>query len=466
MAVDKSKLQPKKVQVKGKKGTYQAIRYVSVISPGELKKRTQEFLGERKKESKFTRYLGKHQMPSDVDIFKPEDLKASVEVHVNKKTGEKSQYYNKFNIKFIKSVVEFKKPEEIGNALRIIQLNPDYQNGRSVVQYKDEVTEKRQAKKFKRAENTAEKIEPFLNKLEKWIGEKGTSEHKQIATAFKLMSNYDIRVGSGQSIEEGPMKTSDLKSGMIISHSSWKEGTPPHMAIVKEGKVYLRNVIKAEELDDKIKELQFSEERKDPKVREKIKVLQEEKKKFPGDLAIPMPNKWDEVIRVGHYGTTELQARHVKISGDKVGLEFVGKSGKLWRLDITEPDIKKALKDLSDGKSGQDNLFTIKRRHIDKQVKKYKMLPKDLRTYAAGKTFVEEAQNFPVPTTKSELANIEKQLFTRVSKVLHNTPGMAKKSYVPPNLYAAWRAGALKKIEKAQVQKSLEIYTIDELYAI
>jgi DNA topoisomerase IB len=236
------------------------------------------------------------------------------------------------------------------------------------------------------------------------------------------------------------------------------------MAIVKDGKVYLRNVVKSKELDDQIADLRLGENRKDPKVKEKIKLLQEEKKKFPGDLAIPMPNSWNEVIRVGHYGTTELQARHLKISGDKVGLEFVGKSGVLWRLDITEPDIKKSLKDLAEGKSGQDNLFTIKRRHVDKQVRKYKMLPKDLRTYAAAKTFVEEAQNFPVPTTVAELNNIEKQIFTRVSRVLHNTPGMAKKSYVPPSIYAAWRAGALKKLEKTQIQKSIEIYTIDELY--
>ena len=463
--IDRSKLQPKKVTVKGKKGQYQAIRYVSIISPGELKRRTQEFLGERKKESKFTRYLGKHQTPVDVDVFAPEDLKASVEVHVNKKTGEESQYYNKFNIKFIKRVVEFKKPGEVGDALRIIQLNPDYQNGRSIVQYKDEVTEKRQAKKYKRAENTAEKIEPFLTKIEKWIGEKGISEHRQVAVAFKLMSNYDIRVGSGQSVKEGPMKTSDLKSGMIISHSSWKEGTPPHMAIVKDGKIYLRNIVKNEELEDKIKELRAGENRKDPKVKEQIKLLREEKKKFPGDLAIPMPSRWDEVTRVGHYGTTELQARHAKISGNKVELEFVGKSGKLWRLDITEPDIKKTLIDLKDGKADQDNLFTIKRRHIDKQVKKYKILPKDLRTYAAGKTFVEQAANFPVPTTLSELANIERQLFERVSKVLHNTPGMAKKSYVPPSIYSAWRAGLLKKVEKS-LTKSLEIYTLDELMEI
>jgi hypothetical protein len=206
--------------------------------------------------------------------------------------------------------------------------------------------------------------------------------------------------------------------------------------------------------------LAFSPNRKDPKVKEQIKALRAEKKKFPGDLAIPMPGAWTEVTRLGHYGTTELQAKHVKYPGpNRVVLEFVGKSGVLWKLEITDPALKQALRNAQEGKADQEPLFTVKRRHVDKQFKKYKALPKDLRTYAAGKKFVEESMKFPVPKTEAELNFIEKQIFEQVSQALHNTPGMAKNSYVPPSLYAAWRSGALKKIEK-QLEKSMTYYVV------
>jgi DNA topoisomerase IB len=451
--VDRSKLVPRLRPIKGKDKQFMAIRYVSAISPVELKKRTKEFIAEREKKSKYTHYLERHNKPEDVDVFFPEDLKASIPIHTTK-TGEKVQYYSKFNVNLIKKAIEFKKPNEVFGAVRIVQLVSDI----SVVQYTDDTTQKRQVKKHKRSENTAEKIGPFLEKVNTWIKATGTGEKRQLTAVLMLMANYDVRVGSGVSIKEGPIGVEKMKSGMVIAHPSWKAETPPHMVIIKEGKIYLRNVDKAKENKEKIKELK--EEENTPVNKEKIKRLQEATKQFPGDLNTPMPGIWKEVTRLGHYGATELQARHVKYPGpDRVKLEFIGKSNVFWKLEIKEPELKQAFRDLQKGKADDDPLFVdVKRRHVAKQLRKYKVLPKDFRSYNATKKFIEETKNYPIPATKSELNRIEKKIFDKVSMELYNTPGMAKKSYVSTNIYVAWRAGQLKKVEKG-ISKSF-IYVI------
>jgi len=470
---NKSYLIPQKKTIHDpKKGTYLAIRW---LAPGESKKQVQEFLGERKKESYTSRYLRKK--PFEVDVVLQSELRRQVP---KSKSGE--QYYLGTNLNLVKRVLAFKKPEEVNGIKFFICL----QNGTLKCIRDSERTEKNNFKKFKRTKAVGEKLGEFKEKYWSWVKGTGNGDKRQLGTVLALMgSEYDIRVGSqtkgAGAIEEGPISVNDLKRGMVVTHLSLPVGTPP-LVVVEEKtsggtKVYLRSVEYSEGGSKQAEGDKLREYRK------QIKVLERKAQKASGDKNIRMelgdlkkkdqeltekvniviPPKWTELVRVGHYGATQLQARHVKYPApEEVWLDFIGKSGQRWLRQIKQKELAQAIRDCQKGKSGSDELFPdVDRAAVAKILRKYRIAkPKDLRTYEGTKAFVEESQSYPIPTTKKELRQVEKAIFTGVAKRLGNKPGTAKKAYVDPTVYAAWKSGGLEHIIKASGFKKSFLYVI------
>jgi DNA topoisomerase IB len=446
---------PVKKQIKGKH-PYLAIRYVS---PGEAEQEVKEYLAGRKKESYRTRYLRKH--PLDVNVITQQELKIAIP---KKDTGE--QYYAGANVKLIKRIIEFKKPHEVEGLERIVCLI----DGEQLCKYDNAIKQKRRKKKFVRCKNIGKKIEDFRANYQLYLKSEGTELDRQLGAVLGLMDNHLIRVGSGKisGIQEGLIKVETLKRGMVISHPSWAVGTPPHIIVEEktpEGikKVFIRSLARGEEeskLRDYRKQIKVLTRKvqKDPSNKEQkfeLQGLKIKEKELASEIHLPVPSNWTEVIRIGHYGATQLEARHVKYPAPgEVWLDFIGKSGVRWNFKINDTLIAKAVRDLQKGKADKELLFPdIERSDVARELKKYKMLPKDFRTFSATKAFVEATKDYPVPTTEKELKEIEKELFKTVSIKLWNTPGMAKKAYVDTTVYANWRSGLLNQIVTS-VQKS------------
>lgn len=450
--VDRSHLVPVKKPIKGKT-PYMAIRYVS-IDPKESKKRLKEFLGVRKKESYITRYAAKH--PADCDVYTREELEESLEPT---KTGEK--YYDSFNTKLIDRSIVFRKPEQVNDVTRLIVLI----DGRTKVRHSDIFKAKENAKKFKRVKKTGKRIDEFRDKYKKMMEKPGADKPKQLGIVLALMDTLDVRVGSGsKGVREGPIKVSDLTRGMVIQHPSWPIGTPNHIVTevkMPEGvkKLFLRSIDKEEEFD-KLRELKkqinslskrLKKEPENRDMRLEHENLTRRAEELSGKVLVSIPPKWTEVTRVGHYGSTQLESRHIKYpSPGEVWLDFIAKSGKRLAKKIDDPILAKAIKDCQKGKAGDNRLFPdVKRLDTAKLMKKYGIhTPKDLRTYDGTKTFVEESSKHSTPTTKQELRKTEKAIFLAVSKKLGNTPSMAKNAYTDPIVYASWKAGILEGIMK------------------
>jgi hypothetical protein len=425
-----------------------------VIPHEETERRIHEHLQQAKRESSTTRYL--EGRTHDVDIWTKEDLLAAVP-----KSPKGSQFYAKTNVQNIKRVLEFKKPNEVGGIHTIVVL----ENGKPVYQYIDTTTEKNSRKKFVRSKNVEKNIGEIRAFYKKGMGKTGYD--KQMGTILSLIDLYTIRVGSKADVDEGVRKVEDLKNRALIK-------APKDIARVPYGLPYDRNTVyyvfikdgqrligpseRMDEISDEINEAR--------KIKDKAKVetLKQEKK----DLVKPMPEDWKEVYKLGHFGATQLEARHVKIEpeykgvgtnfGSVVHLDFIGKSGVHWEFPVNDTGIAEALADLSKGKSGRDPIFPdVKYQKVTGLLKdNWKCLAKDFRTYHATKTFAEATKDFPVPKTEQELKSIEGQILERVSGLLWNTKGMAKKSYIDPAVYGAWRAGLLKvMMEAAPIKKSL-----------
>ena len=137
------------------------------------------------------------------------------------------------------------------------------------------------------------------------------------------------------------------------------------------------------------------------------------------------------------YGASTLQARHVKFSGSKALLEFVGKKGVTNTATITDPKLVSGLKRQVAGKTGEDKVFP--NTSLDKMNsllgKSGKFTVKDFRTYHGTRLAYEALESIPVSTLKDAKVAY-KTILGNVSVALNNTPAVAKKNYINPVVWA------------------------------
>lgn len=143
------------------------------------------------------------------------------------------------------------------------------------------------------------------------------------------------------------------------------------------------------------------------------------------------------------YGATTLEGRHVKVLGSgKVQLEFTGKKGVDLKIPVEDPDLAAELRSRSESAGRKGRLFETN----DKDLRDYfddldggKFNPKDFRT-AKGTSVAASlvSKRSPPKDMKSYKAAV-KEVATKVSKTLGNTPTVALQSYIDPNVFAAWR---------------------------
>jgi DNA topoisomerase-1 len=154
-------------------------------------------------------------------------------------------------------------------------------------------------------------------------------------------------------------------------------------------------------------------------------------------------------IRVGNeayakanksFGATTLRNRHAKIEGKHLRLRFRGKSGKLQEIDCEDPRLVRCVRRMQD-LAGQ-HLF----QYLDDAREPVPVSSSDVNGYihdTMGSAFT--ARNFRTwhasaigfGLVRADPAIGLKALTTQVADMLGNTPAIARKSYVHPEVLAA-----------------------------
>ena len=155
----------------------------------------------------------------------------------------------------------------------------------------------------------------------------------------------------------------------------------------------------------------------------------------------------------GNRGVSTLGPDNISIDGDKVTLNFVGKSYKENNAEFTNPELAAYLSKKLIQRKGKDTLFDITPNQLQTefhQIAKKGMKVKDLRSYSATKMAASVLHNDtaapppPVdanmsPTKLKKLIKTKlKRLYEVVSQKLNNTPAMAKSSYIHPHVIEDW----------------------------
>ena len=187
-----------------------------------------------------------------------------------------------------------------------------------------------------------------------------------------------------------------------------------------------------------------------PKVEEAIGDLREKAATSPAHAAALLiaetglrPGSPESVEKHQHYGATTIEARHVKFDGNEAHLEFVGKAGKVNHATINDPALVSALRKNIEGKEPTAPVFGVRKEAVAAAAPKGVKL-KDFRTIVAT-SHAEELLSQSAPSLTGDakkdsrhVIGILKAVSESVSKRLNNTPAMARRSYIAPQVIQAW----------------------------
>lgn len=154
----------------------------------------------------------------------------------------------------------------------------------------------------------------------------------------------------------------------------------------------------------------------------------------------------------GNKGISTLSYSDIKVNGNKIKLDFTGKSYQQNTSEFEDAILANYLKDKIKNKTNDNDLIfdkTNKTKLSDafKKISKSEMKIKDLRTYTGSKIakdFIEKNELPPLPLSESNKQakkDIEKKLATCwnvVSTHLNNEPAVARDNYIIPEIINNW----------------------------
>lgn len=170
----------------------------------------------------------------------------------------------------------------------------------------------------------------------------------------------------------------------------------------------------------------------------------------------------------GSYGLTTLRGRHVKAIGSRLQFRFKGKSGKEWRLNVTDRRIIRAIRMLQE-LPGQ-HLF----QYADENGLTHPIRSQDVNAYIREATSCDfSSRQFriwgatrmaatalsvlePADTARGRARQIN-EVIDSVATKLVNTRAVCRGSYIHPRVFEDFDNGRLGEIAKMRVRKGSAI---------
>jgi DNA topoisomerase-1 len=139
------------------------------------------------------------------------------------------------------------------------------------------------------------------------------------------------------------------------------------------------------------------------------------------------------------YGATTLRAEHVKIDGEKVVFNFVGKHNVPITKEVEDKQLATILKPRVDAGG---RLFQT----TDSEVRDYlhardgDFKVKDFRTWQGTARAIQEVKSLKTPKTDREFKIARMKVARAVAAHLGNTPKVALDSYISPTVFSKWKS--------------------------
>jgi DNA topoisomerase-1 len=181
------------------------------------------------------------------------------------------------------------------------------------------------------------------------------------------------------------------------------------------------------------------------------------------------------LVRVGNeeyartnksYGLTTLRDRHVAVQGSALRFNFTGKSGKEWKLTLTDRRVAKIVR------ACQELPGQLLFQYIDENGARQKVGSADLNAYlreiagsdVTAKDFRTWAGTVLAAMALSELAGCDSQTTAKrnlraaieeVARQLGNTPAICRKCYIHPAIMDGYLEGTLLDTLQQRIKRAM-----------
>lgn len=139
------------------------------------------------------------------------------------------------------------------------------------------------------------------------------------------------------------------------------------------------------------------------------------------------------------FGASTIMAKHVKVTGDSIEFNFLGKSAVQQGHTLKDKGLADVIGSRSKSKGKIFKTSDNQVRAYLKEVSGKDYLVKDFRTHVATSRASALTSKMPVFKTKKEYNKAKNDICTAVSRILGNSPAMAKSSYINPKVWDGLR---------------------------
>jgi len=181
------------------------------------------------------------------------------------------------------------------------------------------------------------------------------------------------------------------------------------------------------------------------------------------------------LIRVGNgeyakqnksYGLTTLRDPHVKIEGSAIRFQFLGKSGKTWRLQVNDRRVAKIVRACQelpgqqlfqylDGEGNRQGVTSSDVNAYLREIAGAEITAKDFRTWAGTVLAAVALQEFSEIDSQAKAKRNLKAAIESVAARLGNTVTICRKCYIHPEIINGYLAGDLAMNIKHKIHHEL-----------
>lgn len=176
----------------------------------------------------------------------------------------------------------------------------------------------------------------------------------------------------------------------------------------------------------------------------------------------------------GSFGLTTLQDRHVTFSKSKTRFRFRGKTGKIWRLAVSDKQIARIVRSCQD-LPGQHlfqyeddgGVHAVTSEDVNaylRQIAGEDISAKDFRTWAGTVLAAVALSEYEAVDSEAAAKRNIRRAIERVATRLGNTPTICRKCYVHPEILQCYFEGRLAQTLTAKIERELT-HRIGELSA-
>ena len=144
------------------------------------------------------------------------------------------------------------------------------------------------------------------------------------------------------------------------------------------------------------------------------------------------------------FGATTLESRHVKVNGDTISVDFIGKKGVQNKSKMRSKRLSRNLRIKKKTLNKDDPIFTyrkgncwysLKSTHVNKYLKQFgNFSSKNFRTWVANLSFISEILKYENPNSATQKKKNINEAVRKTAHKLNNTPSVCKTNYIDPYL--------------------------------